>query len=225
MSKSSQSSFFKKSFDLCSSFSFDHYAFLLASGKDARSFLHSITTCDLNNFHKGSVLPAAILDRKGQLLFLFYIFCIDEDCYSLFTNEEEVTALENCLSSFLFSERVVLNAYRGQTSIIFANDFFDNFFDDFFKNCPALPSFPPAFSSLSRLKNFSFSVDLSENPMMVFRIDAIGEPCLFFFSPSFDKLETEVKIKISDKKNQIDQFFNLLEDWHKKQNINLSKRE
>lgn len=224
-SQSSQSSFFKKSFDLCSSFSFDHYAFLLASGKDARSFLHSITTCDLNNFHKGSILPAAILDRKGQLLFLFYIFCIDEDCYSLFTNEEEVTALENCLSSFLFSERVVLNAYRGQTSIIFANDFFDNFFDDFLKNCPALPAFSSAFSSLSRLKNFSFSVDLSENPMMVFRIDAIGEPCLFFFSPSFDKLEAEVKIKISDKKNQIDQFFNLLEDWHKKQNINFSKKD
>lgn len=241
------SSRFKNSFELASFFPLDRYAFLQASGKDARSFLHSITTCDLNSIGKGSIVPSAILNRKGHVLFLFYIFCVGENDYYLFTNDEEVGALEKCLDSFLFSERVVLTVYQGRTSVIFANELFHNFLGE----CPTLQ--PPEkistdksstelsfstspsaniFSSpsslthtLTHLKNFSFSADLSECPLMVFRIDAVGEPCLFFFSPSLEKIEPSLKTKILEKYKQVDQFLDFWKDWHQKQSADLLKKE
>lgn len=87
-------------------------------GPDASSFLHAVTTNDVMSLAAGQGQHSAVLDRKGKVRSLFYLFRMTNELFHLTAKKDTVDKISVLLQEMIFSEQLSLADVTNETSLV-----------------------------------------------------------------------------------------------------------
>ena len=85
---------------------------LRLTGEDCRRWLHSLSTCDVQNMEEGESREMLLLDPQGHINHAAFLQLEAEAIY-LFTDREKIAALEDFLQKMKFRMRVEISRLAG----------------------------------------------------------------------------------------------------------------
>lgn len=94
-----------------------HFSVVEATGSDAASFLHRLSTNHITNLEIGKSCLTSFLDQKGRLVAIAYVLRIDQARFLLITPYLLIKSLQEWLDAFLFAEDVVLREVSSQHTL------------------------------------------------------------------------------------------------------------
>ena len=83
-------------------------AVLSVTGVDARTFLQSLATCDVETLTPGKAAFGALLTPQGKILFDFFLVCVDETTFLLDTAAAQAPALAKRLAMYRLRAKVAI---------------------------------------------------------------------------------------------------------------------
>ncbi len=98
-------------------FDFSHYGKIELTGTDARSFLHRLTTQDIQNLPAPQLRYALLLDNKGKIIADMTVWALD-DRFLVLTNPSLKERIQRHLQKYLITEETVIQDHTDDFSIL-----------------------------------------------------------------------------------------------------------
>lgn len=95
-----------------------HLAILEVTGDDARDFLHSQLTNDVNHLQQGQAQHAAWCSAKGRMLASFVVWRNADDAYRLLLSRDLAPAIKKRLQMFVLRSKVKINDLQESVAIM-----------------------------------------------------------------------------------------------------------
>ena len=97
-------------------------AVLSVAGEDARTFLQSLVTCDVETLHRGDAAFGALLTPQGKILFDFFVVCATETEFLLDTDAALAPALAKRLAMYKLRAKVVITTTDKRVVAVWHDD-------------------------------------------------------------------------------------------------------
>lgn len=82
------------------------FGLLSLKGPDAKRFLQSQCTSDVNALASKQGQPSSLLDRKALIIAYFHLYCLSQEHYLLAAPKIQIDALKSHLDRFIFADKV-----------------------------------------------------------------------------------------------------------------------
>ena len=82
------------------------FGLLSLKGPDAKRFLQSQCTSDVNALASKQGQPSSLLDRKALIIAYFHLYCLSQEHYLLAAPKIQIEALKSHLDRFIFADKV-----------------------------------------------------------------------------------------------------------------------
>lgn len=82
------------------------FGLLSLKGPDAKRFLQSQCTSDVNALGSKQGQPSSLLDRKALIIAYFHLYCLNQEHYLLAAPKIQMEALKTHLDRFIFADKV-----------------------------------------------------------------------------------------------------------------------
>ncbi len=98
-------------------FDFSHYGKIELRGTDARSFLHRLTTQDIQNLPAPQLRYALLLDNRGKIIADMTVWALD-DRFLILTNPSLKERIQRHLQKYLITEEVAIQDRTADFSVL-----------------------------------------------------------------------------------------------------------